>query len=89
MNKAYVLIETAVGKSRDILLELQGSDWVEFAERVTGPYDIVAMARGHVVEMESMVCDRLGCMDGVIRAVICPVTGLLQTGVLAGAGMAH
>ena len=75
MNRAYVLIETVVGRSREIAGELQKCDWVQCAERVTGPYDIVAMANGHpLADVEELVRRELGPMDGVIRAVVCPIT---------------
>jgi hypothetical protein len=74
-NKAYVLIETAVGRSREVTLELQKCEWVEFAERVVGPYDIVAIACGHDPgEAERLICDALSSLAGVIRVVVCPIS---------------
>jgi hypothetical protein len=74
-NKAYVLIETAVGRSREVTLELQRCEWVEFAERVAGPYDIVAIAREHVPgEIERAIHDELSSVVGVIRVVVCPIS---------------
>ncbi len=48
-TKAYVLIETAVGKTRDVLMALRAVNGVREADAVTGEYDIVA-----VVEAESL-----------------------------------
>jgi DNA-binding Lrp family transcriptional regulator len=48
-TKAYVLIETAVGKTKDVLEALRGIDGVREADAVTGEYDIVA-----VVEADSL-----------------------------------
>ena len=48
-TKAYVLIETAVGKTRDVLMELRSVNGVREADAVTGEYDVVA-----VVEAESL-----------------------------------
>ncbi|MDE2861431.1 MAG: Lrp/AsnC ligand binding domain-containing protein [Chloroflexota bacterium] len=48
-TKAYVLIETAVGKTRDVLMELRSVHGVREADAVTGEYDVVA-----VVEAESL-----------------------------------
>ena len=48
-TKAYVLIETAVGKTKDVLDALRGTDGVREADAVTGEYDIVA-----VVEADSL-----------------------------------
>ena len=48
-TKAYVLIETAVGKTKDVLRSLQGMEGVREADAVTGEYDIVV-----VVEAENL-----------------------------------
>ena len=48
-TKAYVLIETAVGKTRDVLMALRSVSGVREADAVTGEYDVVA-----VVEAESL-----------------------------------
>ena len=48
-TKAYVLIETAVGKTKDVLDALRGINGVREADAVTGEYDIVA-----VVEADSL-----------------------------------
>ena len=48
-TKAYVLIETAVGKTKDVLKSLQQMKGVREADAVTGEYDIVA-----VVEAEDL-----------------------------------
>ena len=48
-TKAYVLIETAVGKTKDVLDALRGIEGIREADAVTGEYDIVA-----VVEADSL-----------------------------------
>ena len=48
-TKAYVLIETAVGKTKGVLSSLQKVEGVREADAVTGEYDIVA-----VVEAEDL-----------------------------------
>lgn len=78
-SRAYVLIETAMGQSREVSLALGGCEWVEFVERVAGPYDIVAIARGHqFCDLDSLVSEGLRPIDGVIRAVVCPISSLLD-----------
>ena len=42
-TKAYVLIETAVGKTKDVLRSLKQVKGVREADAVTGEYDIVAV----------------------------------------------
>jgi hypothetical protein len=83
MNKAYVFIETAMGRSREVALALQKCEWVEFVERVTGPYDVVVMTQGHVRDIDDVINDGLRPIDGVIRAVVCPISTVIQGGVPA------
>jgi DNA-binding Lrp family transcriptional regulator len=74
-DKAYVLIETVMGRSREVTLELQKCEWVESIERVAGPYDIVAIARGQMTgEAEQAIRDELSAVAGVIRVVVCPIS---------------
>lgn len=72
-----------MGRSREVALALQKYEWVEFVERVTGPYDVVVMAQGHVSDIDDVINDGLRPIEGVIRAVICPVSTVIQGGVPA------
>jgi hypothetical protein len=83
LTKAYIFIETAMGRSREVALALQKCEWVEFVERVTGPYDVVVMAQGHLHDIDDVINDGLRPIEGVIRAVICPVSTIIQGGVPA------
>ena len=47
MEKAYVLIETQVGKTKDVVEAIRGVEGVLSVDAVTGPYDAIA-----VVEVE-------------------------------------
>ena len=42
-TKAYILIETAVGTSRDAADALRSLQGVQTLDAVTGPYDIIAV----------------------------------------------
>ena len=44
--KAFVLIETAVGKTREVCSGLQRLDAVKSVDAVTGPYDIIITIEG-------------------------------------------
>ena len=48
-TKVYVLIETSVGKTKDVVTQLRSHRGVRRADTVTGPYDVVA-----VVEAEDL-----------------------------------
>ncbi len=44
--RAYVLIETSVGKTKDVALALRKVKGVQEANAVTGPYDVIAVVEG-------------------------------------------
>lgn len=68
-TKAYVLIETAVGKTRDVLMELRSVNGVREADAVTGEYDVVA-----VVEAES-----LNAIGDLVTGSIHTIGGIQRT----------
>ena len=45
-TKAYLLVETAVGKTRDVASTLRELNGIETVDVVTGPYDIIAVISG-------------------------------------------
>ena len=72
--KAFVLIETAVGKTKDVVAALQNQKVKEIksVDLVTGPYDIIA-----VVEHEdfnaigNLVTEKIHPVPGIARTVTC------------------
>jgi len=42
--KAFVLIETAMGKSKEVTDALKKLEHLASADTVTGPYDVIAIA---------------------------------------------
>jgi DNA-binding Lrp family transcriptional regulator len=70
--KAYVLIETAVGKSKDVVADVTQLDGVELADSVTGPYDVIAIIEAEsMIEIGELVADRIGSISGISRTVTC------------------
>lgn len=70
--KVYVLIETAAGKSKEVLREITQLDEVRSADSVTGPYDIIAIIEGEgLAEIGNLVAVRIGGIDGINRTVTC------------------
>ena len=45
-TKAFLLVETAVGRTRDVANTLRDLDGIESVDVVTGPYDIIAVISG-------------------------------------------
>ncbi len=71
-TKAYVLIETAVGKTRDVMNSLSGVAGMVAVDAVTGPYDIIAVVSANDLNsVGEVVTDRIHTIGGVNRTVTC------------------
>ncbi|MDA1348522.1 MAG: Lrp/AsnC ligand binding domain-containing protein [Chloroflexi bacterium] len=71
-TKAYILIETVVGKSRDVASELRGLTGVATVDAVTGPYDIVAVVETlDLNAVGDLVTSRIHTIGGITRTVTC------------------
>ena len=68
-TKAYVLIETSVGKTKDVLGSLRQVNGVKEADAVTGEYDVVA-----VVEAEN-----LNSIGELVTGKIHTIVGIQRT----------
>jgi DNA-binding Lrp family transcriptional regulator len=71
-TKAYILIETAVGKSRNVADELRSLSGVETVDPVTGPYDIIAVVGAPDLNaVGDLVTSQIHTIDGIVRTVTC------------------
>ena len=71
-TKAYVLIETAVGKTREVVAYLKQLPGVRSADVVTGPYDIIAIVEGtDLGSIGDMVSGLVHVINGITRSVTC------------------
>jgi len=71
-SKAFILIETGVGKSKavaDVLRKLEGVDSVDI---VTGPYDVIAVIRReNLNEVGKLIAAKIHSVPGISRTVTC------------------
>ncbi len=75
-TKAYILIETAVGKSRNVTTYLRSLDGVHTVDPVTGPYDIIAVvAAPDLNAVGDLVTSHIHTIDGIVRTVTCLSVG--------------
>jgi DNA-binding Lrp family transcriptional regulator len=75
--RAYVLIQTEVGKAAQVAEEIRAIDGVVAADDVTGPYDVIARAEaGSMDDLGKMVVSRVQMIDGITRTLTCPVVNL-------------
>ena len=77
MEKAYVLIETQVGKTKDIVEAIRGVEGVLSVDAVTGPYDAIAVVQGETLnEIGDLVTGKIHSVSGISRTVTClAITG--------------
>jgi len=72
VSKAFVLIETVRGKSKEVNAVLKHIEGIISADNVTPPYDIIAIAKGESFNnISDMVSSRIHSIAGVTRAVTC------------------
>jgi DNA-binding Lrp family transcriptional regulator len=74
--KAYVLIETAPGKTRSVKQALgrieRGPSTMVHLDAITGPYDFIAVVEGPSLDaIGRLVTDEVGTIDGVTRTTTC------------------
>ena len=74
--KAYVLIETAAGKTKQVKKTLSkvksARASVQAMDAVTGPYDFIAIVEGPSLDaVGRLVTDGIGIIDGVTRTTTC------------------
>ena len=75
-TKAYLLVETAVGKTRDVATTLKNLEGIETVDVVTGPYDIIAMiSADYMAVVGNLVTGSIHTVPGVVRTVTCVAVG--------------
>ena len=75
-TKAYLLVETAVGKTRDVATTLKNLEGIETVDVVTGPYDIIAMISAEdMAVVGNLVTGSIHTVPGVVRTVTCVAVG--------------
>jgi len=76
-TRAYILIETAVGKTREVVHELRTIPLISAVDVVTGPYDIIAVVEADDLNaIGEMVTNKLHIIGGVLRTVTCLSVGI-------------
>ncbi|MBM3940115.1 MAG: Lrp/AsnC family transcriptional regulator [SAR202 cluster bacterium] len=71
-TRAFVLIETAVGKTKDVVNALHQVKGVASVDVVTGPYDIIAVLEApDLSSVGEMVTGSVHTIGGIVRTVTC------------------
>ncbi len=70
--RAYLLIEASAGKGNAILESLLALDVTVQADRVTGPYDVIAVMESDDLDtLGEIVRGNVHNVDGVVRTMTC------------------
>jgi DNA-binding Lrp family transcriptional regulator len=67
--KAFILIETAVGKNKEIVNNIKHIKGITSVDYVTGPYDIIAI----------MEAENLNDIGDLVTQYIHPIAGITRT----------
>ena len=71
-----MLIETAVGKSREVASQLRSVVGVQNVDAVTGPYDIIAVVEAtDLNSVGDLVTTNIHTISGIVRTVTCLSVG--------------
>jgi DNA-binding Lrp family transcriptional regulator len=70
--KAFVLIETAVGRNKEVANALKKLNGMKSVDVVTGPYDIIAIVEGKSLnDIGDLVTGQIHPIPGISRTVTC------------------
>jgi len=73
-EKAFILIETAVGRNKEMVTALKQLEGVNSVDTVTGPYDVIATIEGETFnDIGDLVAAKIHPIAGISRTVTCLV----------------
>ncbi len=72
--RAYVLIQTEVGRAAAVADAVRALPGVESSDDVTGPYDVIALTTTESIEeLGRVVVTRIQLVEGITRTLTCPI----------------
>jgi len=75
--QAYILIQTEVGKARDVATAISQIEGVVRVDAVTGPYDVIVLCQArNVDELGKMIVSQVQAVSGITRTLTCSVVHL-------------
>ena len=71
-TRSYLLVETSVGKTREVVSRLRTVEGIPYVDMVTGPYDIVAVLETKDLnEVGNLVTEYVHVIPGILRTITC------------------
>jgi DNA-binding Lrp family transcriptional regulator len=75
--QAYILIQTEVGRARDVATAISEISGVARVDAVTGPYDVIVLSEARSVdELGKLIVSRVQLVPGITRTLTCSVVHL-------------
>lgn len=72
MTRAYILIETAVGKTGEVAALLRQIELLRTVDAVTGPFDIVAVAEAETLnDIGDLISEGMHRIPGIVKTITC------------------
>jgi DNA-binding Lrp family transcriptional regulator len=69
---AFVLIETSVGRTKEVVSTLKKIKGVKTVNTVTGPYDIITIIEAdNLNEIGDLITGKIHDIEGISRTVTC------------------
>ena len=73
-TQAFVLIETVVGKDKEVATELRHLEEVKSVDTVTGPYDVIATIEVQTLDdIDELVTAKIQPIPSIDRTLVCVV----------------
>ena len=75
-TRAFILIETQMGRVSQVVEALRALEYIRTADGVTGTFDIVALVEApDMAAMAEVVTGQVQAISGVMRTITCVAAG--------------
>ena len=75
-TRAYILIETSVGTTEDVVTQLRSHRGVRTADSVAGSYDVIAVVEAEDLNaVGDLVTGQIHTLNGIVRTMTCLSVG--------------
>ena len=75
-TRAYILIETQVGMSRNVAASLRSFDKVMNVDVITGAFDVIALIEApDMAAVADLVTGQVQGLKGILRTITCVTAG--------------
>jgi DNA-binding Lrp family transcriptional regulator len=72
LAKAFVLVETEIGKTKEVVSILNKIGGLKSVDTVTGPYDIIATIEAEDLnKIGDLITGKIHVIEGIARTVTC------------------